>query len=209
VVVAGVLITLLLVAGARIGNLVLGTVPLLFAFALLLLAEPYRWESVLSVFHPWKDFLGSGFQIAQSLITVGSGGLFGHGFGNSIQRASYLPEAEGNFVLAIMAEEFGLIAILGVLTLILLIAYAGLKNALRAKDRYRALLVTGLTALLITPAPVNVFMVLGMAPPVRVGLPFVSYGITGPLTAFDAVGILVSAMLGMGRLRRKVIAPGR
>jgi cell division protein FtsW (lipid II flippase)/cell division protein FtsI/penicillin-binding protein 2 len=195
VVVAGVLITLLLVAGARIGNLVLGTVPLLLAFALLLLVEPYRSERALSFFHPWKDFFGSGFQIAQSLITVGSGGLLGHGFGNSIQRASYLPEAEGNFVLAIMAEEFGLIAILGVLALILLIAYAGLKNALRAEDRYRTLLVTGLTALLITPAIVNVFMVLGMAPPVRVGLPFVSYGMTGSLAAFAAVGILVSAML--------------
>jgi cell division protein FtsW (lipid II flippase)/cell division protein FtsI/penicillin-binding protein 2 len=190
------LVAMLLVAGARLGNIVLGAVPLLFVVGFLLLAEPYQSERLLTFLDPWKDFLGSGFQVAQSLITVGSGGLVGRGFGNSVQRAFYLPGAEGNFVLATVAEEFGLFAIFAVLGLVLMLAYAGLRNALRATDRRRTLLVTGLTTLLVGPALINVFMVLGMAPPLLVGLPFVSYGVAGPLVAFGVVGILVAAMQG-------------
>lgn len=189
-----VLLGLLLAAGARPGNLLLGVLPTMVPFTLLVLASPFRQERLLGFLDPWDDALGSGFQTAQSLIAVGSGGLFGRGPGESIQRALFLPEAEGDFVLAVAAEELGLLAILTVLLLVTMIAYAGLRTAMMERDRYRSLLTTGLTTLLVAPAIVNVFMVLGMAPASGVGLPFVSFGATGTLLSFATAGLLLGTM---------------
>ena len=119
---------------------------------------------------------GSGFQAVQALIAIGSGGLFGVGLGESVQKIFYLPEAHTDMILAIIGEELGLVGILGVVVLYGMIAYAGLRAAKAARDRYSKLLAAGITSLILCQATLNFFAVLGMAPLTGVPLPFISYG---------------------------------
>src|SRR5690349_16196761 len=145
---------------------------------LLAVVEPYRMARMTAFLNPFADAGDTGFQAVQGLTAIGSGGLFGVGLGESVQKIFYLPEAHTVMILAIIGEELGLIGIAGVASLYVMIGYAGLRAAKAARDRYSKLLATGITSLILCQATLNFFAVLGMAPLTGVPLPFISYGST-------------------------------
>ena len=165
------LAALLVAAGLPLRQLALvaaaGAV-LVLLFALL---EPYRRARLTAFINPWADAGDSGFQSVQGQIAIGSGGLFGLGLGESVQKIFYLPEAHTDFILAVIGEELGVVGICGLLSLYGMIGYAGLRTAKAARGAYAKLLATGLTSLILCQALLNIYTVLGLAPLTGVPLP--------------------------------------
>jgi cell division protein FtsW len=169
------------------------------AFALVVLyaiARPYARARLTSFVNPWAHASGSGFQAVQGQIAIGSGGLFGVGPGQSVQKIFYLPEAHTDFILAVIGEELGVIGIAAVLFLYGMIAYAGLRAAKAARSLYGALIAVGVTSLIVSEAILNVFAVLGLAPLTGVPLPFVSYGSSSMIVMLAAMGLLLNVASG-------------
>ena len=164
--------------------------------ALFALFEPYRRARLTSFLDPWDHASGAGFQSVQGQIAIGSGGLFGHGLGASIQKIFYVPEAHTDFILAVIGEELGLAGILGLLCLYGIIGYAGLQTAKKAKGIYAKLLAGGLTSLILCQALLNVYAVLGLAPLTGVPLPFISSGSTSLIVLLGAMGLLLNVASG-------------
>jgi cell division protein FtsW len=169
---------------------------------LMALVEPYRRERLTSFLDPFSDAGDSGFQAVQALTAIGSGGFFGVGLGESVQKIFYLPEAHTDMILAIIGEELGLIGILGVIGLYGMIGYAGLRAAKLARDLHSKLLAAGVTSLILCQATLNFFAVLGMAPLTGVPLPFLSYGSTNLIVLLGAMGLLLNVAATGGRARR-------
>jgi cell division protein FtsW len=163
---------------------------------LLTLVEPYRMARLTSFLHPGGDTEGAGFQAAQAKIALGSGGLFGVGIGNGVQKAFYLPEAHTDMISAVIGEELGLVGILGVVGLFGMFGFAGLRIAQKAKDNYGKILVAGLTSMVLATAAINLFAVMGMAPLTGVPLPFISYGNSALLSCLFAVGLILNVARG-------------
>jgi cell division protein FtsW len=165
------------------------------AVGIVLLAiwlEPYRRERIFSFLDPWHDPQGAGFQAVQSMIALGSGGVFGVGLGESVQKIYYLPEASTDMIFAIVGEELGLIGAAGVIAAFAVFAYAGFNIALRCRDPFGKRLAAGITALICGQAAVNVSAVMGIAPLTGIPLPFVSYGGSSLVVGLAAVGILLN-----------------
>jgi len=201
----------LVAAGARLRDLALIGAVLAFFALLMTVIEPYRMARLTGFLNPGADAAGAGFQAAQAKIALGSGGLFGVGIGNGVQKAFYLPEAHTDMISAVIGEELGLIGILGVVGLFSLFGYAGLQIAKKAKDNYGKLLVAGLTSLVLVQATINLFAVMGLAPLTGVPLPFVSYGNSSLMATLFAVGLILNVARGgtarAGKLR--VVEGGR
>jgi cell division protein FtsW len=201
--------TAMLVAGGMpirylaIGAGIFGGLVLLYA-----LSAPYRRARLTTFLDPWAHAGGSGFQAVQGQIALGSGGLFGRGIGQSVQKIFYLPEAHTDFILAIIGEELGVAGVFGVLGLYGLLAYAGLRVAKRANGAYAKLLAAGLTSLILSQACLNIFAVLGLAPLTGVPLPFISYGSTNLTVLLASMGLLLNIAAG-GRVQLKVVAASR
>ncbi len=160
--------------------------------ALFALAEPYQRARLTSFLNPWADKGGAGFQAVQGQIALGSGGLFGVGLGQSVQKVFYLPEAHTDFILAVIGEELGVAGIFGVVCLYGMLAWGGLRTARRAAEPYVKLLAAGLTSLILCQATLNIFVVLGLAPLTGVPLPFISYGPTNLCVLLASVGLLLN-----------------
>ena len=178
---------------------------------LLLLAiwiEPYRRARIFSFLNPWGDPQGAGFQTVQSMIALGSGGIFGVGLGESVQKIYYLPEASTDMIFAIVGEELGLVGAVGVIAAFAVFGYAGFNVALRSRDPFGKLLAAGITALVCGQAAVNLSAVLGLAPLTGIPLPFVSYGGSSLIVALASVGILLNIAVSDGREARAQV-PGR
>src|ERR671914_321102 len=169
---------------------------------LVALAEPYRRERLTSFLDPFSDAGDSGFQAVQALTAIGSGGFFGVGLGESVQKIFYLPEAHTDMILAIIGEEVGLVGMLGLIALYGMIGYAGLRAAKLARDLYSKLLAAGLTSLILCQATLNFFAVLGMAPLTGVPLPFISYGSTNLIVMLAGMGLLLNVAATGGRAAR-------
>jgi cell division protein FtsW len=186
----------LVAAGVRPVDL--GKIALVIGGLALLMAvvEPYRMARLTSFLNPTADSSGAGFQAAQAKIALGSGGLFGVGIGNGVQKAFYLPEAHTDMISAVIGEELGLVGIAGVVGLFGMFGYAGLKTAQKAKDNYSKLLVAGLTSLVLVQATINLFAVMGLAPLTGVPLPFVSYGNSSLMATLFAVGLILNVARG-------------
>jgi len=183
---------LLLVAGvplALLGKIAGVGIVLVLLF---ILVEPYRAARLTAFVNPWAHATSSGFQSVQGQIALGSGGLFGVGLGESVQKVFYLPEAHTDFILAVIGEELGVAGICGLLFLYGLIGYAGLRTAKAARTRYTQLLAAGLTALIVCQALLNVFAVLGIAPLTGVPLPFISSGSSSLLVLLATMGLLLN-----------------
>ena len=176
---------------------------------LLALARPSEGARLSSFLHPWAVAHGNGFQEVQGQIALGSGGLFGVGLGKSVQKIFWLPEAQTDFILAVVGEELGMLGICGVICLYGLIAYAGLRTARRAATRYAKLLATGLTSLILCQGVLNIFVVLGLAPLTGVPLPFISYAPTNLCVMLGSVGLLLNISRPAARRLRVVEAPER
>ena len=190
---------LLIAAGTPIRHLgMMGTVLAVLALFLAVI-EPYRMARLTAFIDPFSDPGDTGFQAVQALTAIGSGGLFGVGLGESVQKIFYLPEAHTDMILAIIGEELGLAGILGVAVLYGMIGYAGLRAAKAAKDRYSKLLAAGITSLILAQATLNFFAVLGMAPLTGVPLPFISYGSTNLIVLLAGMGLLLNVAATGGR----------
>jgi cell division protein FtsW len=201
-------IGMLLVAAGTPVRLLGGIFGTLVALAVLMaLIEPYRRERLTSFLDPFSDAGDTGFQAVQALTAIGSGGFFGVGLGESVQKIFYLPEAHTDMILAVIGEELGLIGILGVIGLYGMIGYAGLRAAKLARDLHSKLLAAGITSLILCQATLNFFAVLGMAPLTGVPLPFLSYGSTNLVVLMGAVGLLLNVAATGGRARRERAKP--
>jgi len=186
--------------------MIAGTV---FGLALLYaLVRPYARARLTSFLDPWAHASTTGFQAVQGQIAIGSGGLFGVGPGQSVQKIFYLPEAPTDFILAVVAEELGAVGVFALLFLYGLIAYAGLRAARAARSLYSALIAVGVTSLIVSQAILNAFAVLGLAPLTGVPLPFVSYGSSSLIVMLAAMGLLLNVASGAtGHVR--AVAPAR
>jgi len=160
-----------------------------FAFVRL---TPYRWARFTSYIHPEDDPLGKGHQALQSLIAVGNGGFTGVGWGASMQKLSYLPEAHNDFIYAVISEEAGFIGSMVVVLLFVGILWRGYRIARRVRDGYLKLCAMGFTLLLVVQAFMNISVVLSLAPNKGIPLPFISYGSSSLVASLASLGLLLA-----------------
>ena len=162
------------------------------ALYVILMQADYRRRRLLTFMDPWADPLGDGFQIIQSLIAVGTGGVFGKGLMNGVQKLFYLPEPHSDFIYAVISEETGLIGATLVLLCFCVIAWRGLRTSMRAPDSFGAFLALGITMMLVLQAFVNISVVLGLMPTKGIPLPLVSSGGSSMLINLLSVGVLLN-----------------
>src|SRR5215210_1162629 len=193
---------LLVAAGTPMRNLALIGGTLVFLATVLAIAEPYRRERLFSFLDPFADAGDTGFQAVQALTAIGSGGFFGVGLGESVQKIFYLPEAHTDMILAVIGEELGVGGILALIGLYGMIGYAGLRVAKLARDRYSKLLAAGITSLILCQATLNFFAVLGLMPLTGVPLPFISYGASNLVVLMGSMGLLLNVAATGGRAKR-------
>jgi cell division protein FtsW len=186
----GLTVLLLFVAGADLRPLLaIGALGAVFV-AVYTAIRPYALRRVLGFLDPWSRASAEGFQLVQSFVAFGRGGLHGVGVGDGRQKLFYLPEAHTDFILSVVAEETGLLGVLVVLGAFGALLVAGLRIALAAKQRFALLLAFGMTALLTVPAVLNAAVVMGCIPTKGLTLPFLSYGRSSLVMSCMAVGIL-------------------
>lgn len=155
-------------------------------------AAGYRKDRIKSFLDPWSDASGDGYQVTQSFMSFGSGGLFGVGLGNSRQKCLYLPEPHNDFIFAIIGEEFGLFGCLILISLYFLLIYRGALAAIRAKDSFGCFLATGIITVIGLQCFINMAVVTGTIPVTGVTLPFISYGGTSLIINMAAMGVLLN-----------------
>jgi cell division protein FtsW len=187
--IAGVMV---FAAGLDYTYIVGAMLALLPAIGILIMSAPYRRRRLLTFLNPWEDPLGDGFQIIQSLIAVGTGGLFGKGVMNGVQKLFFLPEPHTDFIYSVIAEELGLVGATAVLACFCVITWRGFHVALRAPDRFGAFLALGLTTMIAIQAFVNISVVLGLMPTKGIPLPFVSAGGSSLLINLLGMGVLLN-----------------
>lgn len=182
-------------AGARplhLGLLAAATIPGVVA---LVWTKPYRWARLVAFLDPWGDPQNGGFQLVQSLLSFGSGGVLGAGLGNGKQKMFYLPEGHTDFIFALIGEELGLVGGLVVLGCFAVLALRGFRVATRSNDEFSRLLAFGLTFLLVVEAAMNVAVVVGLLPTKGLPLPLVSYGGSSMIASV----VTVAVILGLSR----------
>src|SRR5689334_11347080 len=162
------------------------------AGTLAIYLEPYRRARFFAFLHPWHDAQGTGFQLVQAMISMGSGGFFGVGLGQSVGKIFYLPEAHTDMMLAVIGEELGLVGVGAVIAAYATFAYAGFNIALRCRDPFGKRLAAGLTVLVAGQAAINIAAVMGIAPLTGIPLPFLSYGGSSLVVLLAGVGILLN-----------------
>lgn len=187
-----VTLILLFVGGARWLHFVqlIGAVGIVGVIGILI--QPFRIARVVSFLDPWKDPKGKGYQIIQSLLALGSGGITGVTLGKSRQKAYYIPEPHTDFIFAIIGEELGLIGCTLIIILFLIFIWRGIRTAMRAKDTYGTLVAVGITSVIAVQAIINIAVVTGSMPVTGVPLPFISYGGSSLLFNLMAVGVLLN-----------------
>lgn len=181
---------LYVLAGLPLFEILLGVGGAIVTFAILVIAEPYRMDRVVVLWDPFSYAANRGYQTVQSLIAVGSGGLFGQSVGEGMSKFLYLPEQYTDFAYAVFSQEFGFIGSVFVLILYLVFLLAGFSAARKLKETYAALLVYGLTMLISVQGIVNIAMVIGCFPVTGIPLPFISYGGSSLIMNIISVGLI-------------------
>lgn len=189
---ACLMVVMLLVGGMRIKHLVYLMLPALALIPILILIEPYRMNRIAAFLDPWASPQGEGFQLIQSLYSLGSGGFFGVGLFNSRAKYSFLPFSESDFIFSIVGEELGLVGAIGVLLLYLILIIAGFKIAVKAPNSFGTFLAVGITSIIAIQVVLNVAVVTGLVPPTGLPLPFMSAGSTSLVMFMGAIGILLN-----------------
>jgi cell division protein FtsW len=182
---------LLFVSGARViymaGALLL-TIPMVYY---LLMNVGYRYKRLMSFVRPWDDPTGTSFQIVQSFLSFGSGGLFGLGLGEGRQKLFFLPAPHTDFIFSVIGEELGLVGAMVVVLLFFVFTVRGIQIGLSLDDRFGTYLALGITLMISLQAVINMAVVLGLLPTKGLTLPFISYGGTSLITNLIGVGILL------------------
>jgi cell division protein FtsW len=179
-------------AGTRIRHLLLLGAVVVGGLLILALSRPYLMDRVTTFMDPSNDPHGSGYQISQSLIAVGSGGWFGRGYGQSVQKFSYLPEPIGDSIFSVAAEEFGFIGSLVIVGLFVFFTIRGFMIASRVPDRFGGLTVVGIVIILVAQSFINIAAMIGLIPLTGEPLVFISHGGTALLLALASVGIVLN-----------------
>jgi cell division protein FtsW len=183
---------MLYTAGARVSHLALAAAPALVGLAALLIFVPWRLKRLVTFLDPWADPQGAGYQVVQSLLAVGSGGVHGLGFTEGRQKMFFLPFAHSDFIFAVVGEELGLFGGLGVIALFGLLLWRGLRAALGAPDRFGMLLGVGVVTGIVAQALFNISVVLALLPTKGIPLPFISSGGSSLVPTLFAVGVLLN-----------------
>lgn len=186
------IIAILFISGVSMKFFIGGGVIGVIGVVILILIAPYRMDRITSFVNPWKDELGTGFQIIQSLYAIGPGGLLGTGFLNSVQKHFYLPEPQTDFIFSIIAEEFGVMGAFIVVGLYGIILYRGIKIATNCNDLFGKYLTFGVLFQLVFQATMNLMVVVGLIPVTGVTLPFISYGGSSLLITMCSMGIILN-----------------
>jgi len=189
---SSVVMIMLFVAGVRgryLLGLILASLPAMY---LLVFSVPYRRARIMAFLNPWLDPQGTGFQVIQSQVAIGSGGLFGVGLGHSKQKLFYLPAAHTDFIFSIIGEELGLLGTLGVIILFMIFIRQGLRIIKNAPDKFGYFLALGLVVLISLRAIINIGVSCGLFPTKGLPLPFISYGGSSLIMDMVSVGILVN-----------------
>jgi cell division protein FtsW len=192
VIIATILLLMLCIAGSQIKHLLFLIAAFVPVGVMLILYKGYRLTRLTAFLDPWKDADNTGFQIIQSLLSFGSGGTFGVGIGDGMQKLFYLPEPHTDFILSIIAEESGFIGVTIVIVMFAIFAFRGFMIALKAPDLFGTLLASGLTMVIALEAFINIAGVMGLIPLKGLVLPFLSYGGTAFIMTMTAVGILLN-----------------
>ncbi|MBQ7351660.1 MAG: putative lipid II flippase FtsW [Clostridia bacterium] len=185
-----VMVIMLIIGGMSWKHFVILGIPALCLAVLLILLEPYRLDRLLAFINPWANPKEEGYQLIQSLYSLGAGGLFGVGLFNSRQKYLFLPFAESDFIFAIIGEEFGLIGSILILSIYVIIIALGIKIALNASDRMGTYLASGITSVIAIQLLINIAVVTGSIPPTGIPMPFISAGGTSLSVFMGAIGIL-------------------
>ncbi len=185
-------IVLLFIGGAKLKYFIVLALLGIVGIVILILSAPYRMERITAYLNPWNDPLGSGFQGIQSLFAITPGGLFGHGYNQSIQKHFFLPEPQNDFIFAIIVEEFGLLGGLIVLSFYFFIIYRGMKIGFSVDDYFLQFVAIGISISLAVQVFINVGVVIGLLPVTGITLPLFSYGGSSLLLTILSLGILVS-----------------
>lgn len=180
------------VGGVPLRHLISLIVAVIPIGAIAIIAEPYRVKRLLSFTDPWADQFGSGYQLVQSMIAFGAGGLTGSGLGQGVQKLFYLPEAFTDFIAAVLAEELGLAGTLALITLFAVLVWRGLQLAMRAKEPFERLLVLGCTLLIAISCMINLGAVMGILPTKGMPIPFFSYGGSALIGNCILIGLILS-----------------
>jgi len=183
---------MMFIAGVRLQHLVGSAIlclPFLFQIGM---SAHYRFARVKSFMNPWADPLSSGFQVIQSLVAFGCGGIWGVGLGKGIQKLFYLPQPHSDFILAVVGEELGLTGVLAVILLFYLLVFRGLTIAIRTRDTFLKCLAFGITSLIGIQALINMAVTMGLTPTKGLPLPLISLGGTSIITNLAGVGILMA-----------------
>jgi cell division protein FtsW len=203
------MLAVLLVAGVPVRLLVVASLFAVAVASIAIWSEPYRRARLFSFLDPWNDAQGSGFQIVQATIGIGSGGVTGRGLGESVTKVGYLPEAHTDMIFAVIGEELGLIGSALVIAAFAAFGLAGFRIALRCRDPFGKLLAAGVTALVCGQATINLAAVLGIAPLTGIPLPFVSYGGSSLVVLLAGVGILLNIAVNERVAEARVSDRGR
>jgi cell division protein FtsW len=209
VIISGTLLMMVFVAGVRLRYLWVSAIVGAAVGMGLIMSADYRRVRFLSFLHPWEDAKNSGYQLVQSLIALGSGGLTGVGLGASRQKWQYVPNAHTDFIFAILGEELGLIGEVVVLVAFGALIFAGIRIAAQAKDVFGRLLAAGIVSWLGLQTLVNLGAVTGLLPITGVPLPFVSYGGSSLVVSLAAVGVLVNVANAQNRATARAGAAAR
>lgn len=186
------IISILFISGVKLNFFIGGGVLGILGVIGLIIIAPYRMNRITSFIDPWKDPLGTGFQMIQSLYAIGPGGLLGNGYLNSIQKHFYLPEPQTDFIFSIIAEEFGVVGAIIVVGLFIILFYRGIKISLNTNDSFSKYLSFGILFQLVFQAIMNLSVVVGLIPVTGVTLPFLSYGGSSLLVSMISIGILLN-----------------
>ncbi len=194
-------LAMFIVAGGRWRDVLIMMLTGVILLAILAMTRPYIMDRFTTFLNPTDDPQGKSYQIQQSLIAIGSGGITGRGFGQSIQKFEYLPEPIGDSIFAVFSEEFGFLGSAGLVLLFTFLSFRGYKIATHAKDLFGMLLVVGFMTMIVMQAFLNIAAMLSIAPLMGLTLPFVSHGGTALLTMLIAVGIV----LNVSKYQKKVV----
>jgi len=187
-----VLICMLFVGGITWKHFLIIAIPALMLVPVLIIMEPYRLQRLMAFINPWANPKEEGFQLIQSLYSLGSGGLFGVGLFNSRQKYLFLPFSESDFIFSIIGEELGFVGCVMVCVVYILLIWEGIKIAYRASDRLGGYLASGIVALISAQLLINIAVVTGSIPPTGIPLPFISAGGTSLMVFMGAIGVLMN-----------------
>ncbi len=187
-----IFVIVIFTAGARVVHLAMAAAPALLVAGGLLIFVPWRLKRLVTFLDPWADPQGAGFQVVQSLIAIGSGGIDGLGFAQGKQKMLFLPFAHSDFIFAVVSEELGLVGALTIVLVFALFLWRGIRTALLAPDRFGMLLSLGIVTSIVAQALFNISVVLSLVPTKGIPLPFISYGGSSLVPTLAAVGILLN-----------------